>query len=627
MRLRSAGDALFDLDDAEAAPAPVIGTSKAPWRERAAWAAVAGLAALLALSFWGGGQAPGKGQARSPHIEYAFGSDSGVGLAPPAISPDGRMVAYGKRSTTNELSLWLRHVDAFDAKQLPDTQNAIFPFWSPDSRTIGYFVAGSLRRIDVDSDATQVISEQAPWGRGGSWHANGTILFSPEPNSPIMRVAATGGEATPVTELDTKLADASHRFPQWLPDGQHFLYTFWSNNADVLKNNGGIYVASTEKGFKPRRLLPDASAGIFSPSGHILVHRRGRLLAFPFDVKTLAVGDEPVAIDSDVTFAPSSGTLAASASARGDLAYAIGTGEPDTELLWVDRSGQTTLALNQSGQFGALAVASDGQRFATDRSEGMNGQQIWIGDATRATLVPLTHSSNDCYSPVWSPDGQRVAFSSRETGNEDIYIQEVSGTKPWNKVHDAKDHDTTVTDWSPDGRYILFDSHPRSDDTHTAVWLHDVSGKSARAILSDPFSQHGATLSHDGRWLAYTSLEGGSPQVFIRPFPALDRKWLISGKNADRAHWRSDGRELLFTSHDEAGAHLWSVPLAPSANAPNPGTPKELFLIDPRIDRLAPSADHSRFLVTRALRASGQNAVRVILDWERSPARLHPSSR
>ena len=620
-RLRSAGDAFFDLDDGEpAAESPHV-SSRKPWRERAAWATVLGLAGVLAFSLWGRGDATGSVQERSPHIEYAFGNDSGVGLAPPAISPDGRMVVYGKRSTTNEAGLWLRRVDDFDAKQLPESKDAIFPFWSPDSRSLGYFTAGALRRIDVESDATQVISEKASWGRGGSWHANGTILFSPNPNSPIMRIVATGGEATPVTELDTKLADASHRFPQWLPDGKHFLYTLWSNNADVLKNYGGIYVGSTEKGFKAKRLLPDASAVVFAPPGHVLLHRRGRLLAFPFDVKSLTVGEDAVAIDTDVTFAPSSGTLAASASARGDVAYAIGTGEPDNELLWMDRSGQATLALNQSGQFGDLTVAPDGQRFASARSEGMTGQQVWIGDATRATLVPLTHGSNDCYAPVWSPDGLKVAFNSRETGNEDVYVQEVSGTRPWEMVHDAKDHDTTVTDWSADGRYLLFDAHPRSNDSKIEVWLHDVSAKSSHVILSDPFSQSGATLSRDGRWLAYTSLEGGSPQVFIRPFPALDRKWLVSGKNADEAHWRSDGRELLFISRDEAGAHLQSVSLQGSADAPNPGTPKELFLIDPRIDSLAPNADHSRFLAARALKASGKNAIRVILDWEQGASR------
>jgi eukaryotic-like serine/threonine-protein kinase len=616
-RLRSAGDAIFDLEDQrppEATPPSV--TTRSAWGARAPWAIAGVLAAVLAVALWGRGAARPPERRLATHIEYAFGSGSGVVLAPPTVSPDGSMIVYGERSKANVVGLWLRRIDSFDAKELPETKDAIFPFWSPDSRSIAYFVGASLRRIDVQSESTQVISEKIGWARGGSWHASGGILFAPSPNSPIFLTAASGGEAKPVTELDLRLPDVSHRFPQWLPDGRHFLYTLWSNNADVQKDHGGIYVGSTDAGFQGRRVLADASGSIFVPPGRLLLHRRGKLIAVPFNAQSLTVGDDANAIDSDVTFALSSGTLAASASLRGDVAYATGTGEPDTELLWMDRNGRTTLALNQSGQFGTLAVAPDGQRFATERSEGMTGQQIWIGDAARATIVPLTHGSNDSLSPAWSPDGRQVAFTSRETGNEDIYVQDVAGTKPWEMVHDSKDlHDTNVTDWSDDGRLILFDSHPRDNATRTEVWQHDLGAKSARAILKDVFSQYGATLSHDGRWLAYTSTEGDSPQVFIRPFPALDRKWLVSGKNSDHAHWRSDGKELLYASRDESGEHLWSVPLSPDASAPNPGTPRELFPIDPRIVELAPTEDHTRFLVARVVPSTGRNTMRVVLDW------------
>jgi Tol biopolymer transport system component len=613
-RLRSAGDALFELDGSEPAPAVVAAPARSPWRERLPWIAAVALGAALVVTVWTRGASVAKAPERSVRIEYPFVTDSGVGLAPPVISPDGRMFVYGKRTMTNGIQLWLRRLDAFDEKPLPETDGAIFPFWSPDSRSVAYFTSGALRRIDVESDATQVVTEKSAWARGGSWHPNGKILFAPNTNSPILCVPAAGGDAVTVTVLDTKLADASHRFPQWLPDGKHFLYTLWSNNTDVLKTHGGIYLGSTEKSFENRKLLGDASAAVFGPPNRILIHRRGRLLSLPFDLDALKIGEEAEAIDSDVTFAPSSGTLAASASGRGDLAYAVGTGEPDTELLWMDRAGKTSLALNQSGQFSQLGVAPDGERFATARSEGTAGQQIWIGDAGRATLVPLTHSSNDSYSPAWSPDGRTLAFSSRETGNEDIYVQDASGTKPWEIIHEAKQHDTIVTDWSHDGRFIFFDAHPRQASAQSsAVWLLEVATKKARAILSDSFAQSGAKLSPDGRWLAYVSEEGGSAQIFIRPFPALDRKWLVSGKNAEAPHWRDDGRELLFVARDDLGVRLWSVELKPLADAPNPAPPREMFLIDPRIGQLAPDPHHTRFLVARDMKATGRNAIRVIL--------------
>ena len=612
-RLRSAGDALFELEAREEKEEKGTVPSSA-WRPRIPWLVAGALGALLAFTLWNRPGSVAKVPGRSVHIEYPFVTDSGVNLAPPAISPDGRMIVYGRRSATNDLELWLRRIDSFDAKVLPETKAGIFPFWSPDSRSVGYFVSGALRRIDVESEATQTITEDSDWGRGGSWNANGKVLFVPNPNSPIMCVDAAGGKPVAITKLDPSLADVSHRFPQWLPDGEHFLYTLWSNNADVLKTHGGLYVGSTDPGFESRKLLSDPSASVFVSPDHILIHRRGRLLSLPFDVAALKVGEDAVAIDSDVTFAPSSGTVAASASAHGDLAYAVGTGEPDTELLWMDRTGQMKLALNQSGQFfGGLAVAPDGVRFAVARSEGMTGQQIWIGDADRATIMPLTHTSNDSYAPVWSPDGSKVAFSSRETGNEDIYAQDASGTKPSEMIHDARDHDTDLSDWSRDGRYIFFDAHPRASDARSEIWLLEIATKKARALLADPFAQSGAKLSPDGRWLAYVSDEGGSSQIVLRPFPGLDRKWLVPGKNAESPHWSADGRELLAVMRDENGAHVVSVPMAPGSDGPNPGAPHELLLLDPRIGTWAPNAAHTRFLVTRDIKASGRNAIRVVL--------------
>ncbi|HJQ98375.1 MAG TPA: protein kinase [Candidatus Polarisedimenticolaceae bacterium] len=610
-RLRSTGDALFELEGEAKEEKGTVPSS--PWRSRVPWLVAAALGALLIFTLWNRNGTVAKVPGRSVHIEYPFVTDSGVGLAPPMISPDGNMIVYGSRSANNQLELYLRRIDSFEAKVLPETKDAIFPFWSPDSRSVGYFSSGSLRRIAVESEATQTITEESAWGRGGSWHANGKILFVPNPNSPIMCVDAAGGKPVAVTKLDTSLADASHRFPQWLPDGKRFLYTLWSNNQDVLKSHGGIYVGSTDPGFQERKLLGDPSAGVFAPPDHLLIHRRGRLLSLPFDVAALTVSENAVAIDSGVTFAPSSGTLAASASEHGDFAYAIGSGEPDTEIVWLDRTGQTHVALNQSGTFSSLAVAPDGDRFAVARSEGMTGQQIWIGDTKRATMMPLTHSSNDSFAPVWSPDGAKVAFSSRETGNEDIYVQEAGGTRPWEVVHDARDHDTDVTDWSKDGRYILFDAHPRASTARSEIWLLEVATKTARSVLSDTFTQYGGTLSPDGRWLAYTSEEAGSPQVVIRNFPALDRKWLVTGKLMEAPHWRADGKELLAVQRDDAGAHLMSVPLSPDASGPNPGAPRELFLLDPRISQLAPNADHSRLLVLRDVKATGRNAIRVIL--------------
>jgi len=620
-RLRSAGDALLELDADEpqtAAAAPAAAPAESRWRERAAWGAVAGLALLYTVKLlgWPGSEnVPG----RFPHLEIPYGeSETASALVTPEFSPDGEKVAYGVRVRGGETHLVLRRLDGFDTRALPETDNAIFPFWSPDSRSLAYFTRGALRRIDIDTGATQVVSDHAPWGRGGSWNAKGQILFAPHPNSGIVLTTVGGGSETELTTVDPKLVDASHRFPQWLPDGRHFVFTLWSNNAEVLKKDGGVYVGSVEKGEPIRRVLSDASRAVYVDPGFLLVHRGDRLAAIPFDPKTLKAGDEAVPIDAGVSFNGSTGALAASASRRGDLAYAIGPGDLPNELVWLDRQGQVVEALHQTGQFSQIAISPDGRRYAAARAEGTNAEQIWIGDFARGASVPLTHGANDSYDPVWSPDNQRVAFSSRETGNEDLYVQSVAGTTGWEMIHKADIHDTSVTSWSADGRYLFFDAQPRSDATRHEIWLYDFQEKKARSLLSDTFPQTGAVLSPDGRWLAYTSEEGGSPQIFIRPFPALDRKWLVSTGQGDTPHWRADSREIVYLTHDAAGTQMMAVALSSDAGAPNPGAPVRLFTFDPRIAFTQPSADHTRILAGQEVVGSERKAIRLILDWTAS---------
>jgi serine/threonine-protein kinase len=293
----------------------------------------------------------------------------------------------------------------------------------------------------------------------------------------------------------------------------------------------------------------------------------------------------------------------------------MGPGDLPNELVWLDRQGRIVDSLHQSGQFSQVSVSPDGRRYATARTEGTNAEQIWIGDFARGASVPLTHGANDSYDPVWSPDGERVAFSSRETGNEDLYVQSVAGTSAWEMIHKADTHDTNVTSWSTDGRYLFFDAQPRDDATRYEVWVYDFREKKARSLLADTFRQTGATLSPDGRWLAYTSEEGGSPQVFLRAFPALDRKWLVSTGEGNTPHWRADSREISYLMRDAGGTQMMSVALAPDAGAPNPGPPVHLFTIDPRIGFAQPNADHSRFLAGREVVGTERKSIRLILDW------------
>jgi Tol biopolymer transport system component len=430
-----------------------------------------------------------------------------------------------------------------------------------------------------------------------------------------------GGADVEVTKLDPKLVDGSHRFPQWLPDGKHFLFTVWSNNAASLRKEGGIYVGSTDPREPMRRVLPDPSACVYVDPGYLLLYRGNALTAVPFDVETLTAGSEGVPVDSKAMFVANTGCLFASASGRGDIAYAIGVADPPVELVWTDRTGSSGEPTGISGPLSEPVISPDGKRFAVGKTDGMNATQIWLGEFGRESLTPLSHGVNDTVNQVWSPDGSRVAFVNLDTGNEDIFVQSVTGTTPRELVVSGETHDTNLSDWSRDGRYLLFSATPKTGGVKPQVWLYDFQEKKARALLTDTFAQEGAKLSPDGRWLAYTSTETGTREIFLRPFPALDRKWLVSARGGESAHWSVDSRELVYVSRGTGGARMMSVTINPGGASPDPSTPKELFTFDSRVDAITPSADHSRFLETRRIDDAVQNGVRVILDWRSTVGR------
>ncbi|MGK2858295.1 MAG: protein kinase domain-containing protein [Thermoanaerobaculia bacterium] len=622
-RMRDIGEARIALesviDEPEAPEQAAL--SAAPSRRswfRAATAVVV-LCALSAAGAWFAATRLGAARTAAPrmtHLEILFnkGERSGPSQAP-AISPDGRHVVYGTVTQAGVSRLWIRDVDAFDAKPLDGTDGAGSPVWSPDSRSIVFFGNGSLRRLDLSSGAIQVVCECAPWARGASWSETGGFLFAPNPNSSIHRFASLGGAETEVTKLDSKLVDGSHRFPQWLPDGRHFLFTVWSNNAESLRKDGGVYVGSIDPREPVRKVLSDPSASVYVDPGYILVYRGNALTAVPFDLDTLTAASEGVPIDSKVMFAANMGGLFASASQRGDIAYAIGDAEPPVELVWTDRAVGNGTPLGMSGPYSEPAISPDGRRFVIGKTEGMSTTQLWLGEFGRAALTPLTHAVNDTMNPVWSPDGGRVAFVNLDSGNEDIFVQSVAGTTPRELVVSGEMHDTDLTGWSHDGRYLFFSATPKTGGVKRQVWLYDFQEKKERALLADAFEQTGATLSPDGRWIAYTSTETGSSEIFMRPFPALDRKWLVSEHGGEGAHWSADSRELVYVSRGADGARLMSVTIDPGGASPEPSAPRLLRALDARVDAITPTADHSRFLEIRRIDDAEPSGVRVILDW------------
>jgi len=627
-RLRAAGDALLELESEDPEAAAPAGPSPVPrarsgWREWMAWGLSAALLVTLGLLLprlfvRGAGL-----KLRSVHMEIRLPPDQRISAyAPTVISPDGRSVAYGAEDSSGVRRLWIRSLEQFEPEPLPDTEGAVFPFWSPDSKSLGYFLAGTIRRMDMESRTSQVISQGVGGSdqpRGGAWLNDGTILFAPNPNSGIHRISSRGGKSEEVSHPEKDLPDWSHRYPVALPDGEHFLFTGWSNNAATLNTHGGIFVGSL-KGGPIRKILEDKSSVAYVAPGWILLRRNDRLVAVPFDLKTMQPGPEATPIDSDEMFEANMGMMPVSASGRGDLLYATGQASLSSTPLWLDREGHAGPAVGDPGTINSLVIAPDGIRYAAAKTEGSSATQVWIGDTQRRTLSLLTKGANDTFTPAWSPDGTKIAFVNRDSGGEDLFVQSTVETTPREALFKQSGHDTAVTDWSSDGRYIIFHFTPEDGASRAVIWVYDFQDKKARPLLAEDSTQLRAVLSPDGRWLAYSSQESGIRQIYVRSFPGLDRKWLVSTQGGDNAHWREDSKELWYFEPGPDGQRLMSAAVTAENGALKTSVPTKIMTLPGSILEATPDAGHTRLLALRRNEAETPSALRIILNWNQTAA-------
>ncbi len=534
--------------------------------------------------------------------------------SPPSISPDGRWIVVPATDANGMKRLWLRSLDEFEYRPLKGTEGATFAIWSPDSRSVAFIARGGLRRLDVPAGVVETILPDGVGPRGASWGPDGTILYSPSANAALWRVAATGGAPTQVTQLDPKLIDGSHRFPAWLPDGEHFLFSIWSNNAEELIASGGVFVASI-KDREPQRILKDGGMFLFLPSGQLLFHREGNLMAIAFDVDARRTAGQALVLAEHVRYWPAAGIVHASANREGDVVFAEPLESQPAKLQWLDRRGIAQPAMELPRAAAAVRVSPDGQQFAAMMEDPSGITEIWVGELARGTLSRLTRSLNDSFAPVWSPGSDRIAFNNRDMGTEDLYIQAASGTRPKEKVLEASAVDAVLFDWSHDGRYLLFEGAPRKGTVRTQIWIHDLQAGEAHALIQDDYSAGAPALTPDGRWLAYASDESGRFEIYLRSFPDLERKFRVSTAGGAAPHWKSDGREIVFDGEPGGERAVWAASIAPSAAGLAIGEPTRLFAITADQLEIAPSPDHARFLVVVQPAELNEPPLRMIQGW------------
>jgi serine/threonine protein kinase len=498
--------------------------------------------------------------------------------APPehAISPDGRSIAFVGLDTTGTVRLWLRPFDNLDVEELPGTEGASLPFWSPDSRSVGFFVDGKLKRCVIAGDrSVQTICDVVS-GRGGTWGADGTILFNPASAGPLFRVAATGGTPVQVTALDSANGETAHRFPQFLPDGNHFIYV----SLPARDGRFDVRLASLEDP-EPRTLVRADGAAVFAPPGYLVFERNEALIAQRLDMKRLEMSGDPFTLsDRPGGDRDYNGSPAVSASANGMLSYVHG--QVDQAVVeWFDRTGTSRGRLPvPRAAYRAIRISPDGRRVAIAKGDPTNVSDIWVleidrGVSTRLTFEPLRNGS-----PVWVPDGSRIIFGSLRDGTRNLYWKAANGAGLDELLARLPGIFANPMDVSPDGKSLLV--RLLLEETDEDIYVMSLLGDDPpRPFLNTRFAEQDGKFSPNGRWVAYRSNESGRLELYVQSFPEPRTKVRVSTSGAGPSFtfwtqpiWSKDGKELLYVGGD--GLTIMSVPVEtePTFRA---GTPRALF--------------------------------------------------
>ena len=468
---------------------------------------------------------------------------NGVASSGFALSPDGTRLAFVAQSVEGMTNLWVRPLNTLAAQALAGTENASSPFWSPDGQAIGFFAAARMKRIPAAGGPVQEICD-APIGRGGAWNAQGTIVFSPNIGTPLFRVSANGGIPVQVTRLDASRGETTHRWPEFLPDGQHFLYL---GRSLANEKTSAVFVGSLDAS-PPRLLLETRGGARYAAPGYVLFVRKSTLMAQRFDTRSLTLVGEPVPIAGDVFTQGNVLRDSFDVSQTGQLIYQnVGSGG-DTQLAITDRSGKVLSVPGPSGNYTGVRLSPDGQKAAVQENDLVSGDTtLWIYDLRTNVRTRFTFAPGINGSATWSPDGSQIAFASNRVNTLNIYVKPTTGAAE-EKLLFQSTTDQRPRSWSPDGRYLAFEE--RGSGIPQAFVLPLFGDRKPFALLDVPYVTVQPEFSPDGRWLAYTSQEASRLEVYVTSFPDAKGKWQVSSGGGSGPHWRQDGRELFYSAPD-----------------------------------------------------------------------------
>ena len=517
------------------------------------------------------------------------------------ISPDGLHLAFHGTDATGRVHIWVRHLNAVTAQVLPGSEGAGRPFWSPDSRFIGFVAEDKLKKVDIAGGPAQKICD-APGGSDGTWSPEGVILFDGTDTQPILRVPAAGGVPVPAVKLDAARREAMVGWPEFLPDGRHFLYLVQGEKADDT-----VYRVGKLDSTDSKVLAPGQTLVTYAEPGYLLFVRDKTLLAQVFDARAMRLEGEPVPIAEHIG-TDSVGLARFSVSRNGTLVYQ--TGESGDRLMWLDRAGKEGESIVEGSDFHNPSFAPGGDRVTYDQADAHTGKQdIWVRDLKRNVSSRFTFGGST-FAPLWSPDGRTIAFSK----GEELRVKPVEGQGEEQVL--LKTAETKVaTSWSPDGRFLAYSSLGK--DTNWDLWILPLTGdRKPYPFLKTPFTELKAAFAPNGNFLAYQSNESGRFEIYIQSFPGPGGKWQVSSAGGTEPLWRADGKELFFKALDQ---NLMAVDIQ-AAGGITAGTPHALF--QGRFDatqarnRYLPTADGQRFLLVAPVGRDAMIPTMVVLNWQ-----------
>jgi eukaryotic-like serine/threonine-protein kinase len=535
-----------------------------------------------------------------------------------AVSPDGRNLAF-TAATGGKVQLWVRALDTTEAKALPGTEGAILPFWSPDSRFIGFFAGGILKKIEVSVGLAQTLCDVRN-GTGGTWSREGVILFSALGGGGVFRVSATGGEVASVVKPELERQETDFSDPCFLPDGRHFLYSKY----DGQKETRGVYLGSLDGGVT-QRLLGDESNAMYATSdkggGYLLFGHGEALMAQPFDAETRQLSGEPFPVARQVGLifgnSVSSHRRNFSVSENGVLVFDPLLDRQRSQLIWVDRGGRKIDSLNGMDNVGLVRLSPDDKRFIVERLDFQTGNlDLWLSNVTGGNATRFTFDPALDHFPVWSPDGSRIVWSSNREGPFHLYEKAASGAGQ-DALLLRSDYYKFASDWSRDGRFIIY--RQLDPKTKHDVWVLPV-GPLAGDQKPFPFVQteaneSGGVLSPDGQWMAYAADESGRYEVYVQSFPGGGGKRQISTAGGIGPYWRGDGRELFYHAPD---GKLMAAAVKGGASFET-GAPVALFEFRASGNLITPyysvTSDGQRFLLSTIVETKAAAPLTVVVNW------------